>query len=400
MFLPLQGVRVVDLSHVIAGPLASFYLAQLGAEVIKIEPPSGDVMRNAKQEEGDLPDGFVALNAGKQSAVHDIRTPEGLAAVRELARGADVFIENLRPGTVARYGLGEASLREINPSLVYCSISGYGQQGEWSQRGAYDHVIQALTGMMMMSGDDPDGPPVKVGFPVIDVAAGVLASMAIMGALTQRARDGCGQTIDASMVQASLMLMYPNVSAFLSSGVEPRRVGNRGYTGSPTADTYRCCDGWLATAANTPAQFRRLAAVLDLSDLCEDERALDLVAFRADAGFVVARDLPYLRERFNAAFASRSAADMEERLNAEGVPAARVRSLGEFVREVRDGDKVTMPAWQFAQGERRVHTAGLGFHLAASSMQISRPGAPALGAGAARTKPEPSTSVESVSACD
>ncbi|NML48455.1 CoA transferase [Ramlibacter sp. G-1-2-2] len=390
MLQALQGVRVIDMSHVIAGPLASFYLAQLGAEVIKVESPAGgDVMRANRGGEGDTPDGFVALNAGKASAALDIRTPEGAAAVRELARTADVFIENFRPGVVARYGLDEASIRAINPSIVYCSISGYGQQGEWAQRGAYDHVVQALTGMMMMSGDDPQGPPIKVGFPVIDVAVGMLASLAITAALHQRARDGQGQSIDASMVQAALMLMYPNASSFLTSGVEPQRVGNRGYTGSPTADTYRCADGWLATAANTPAQFRKLVAVLGLEELCTDARALDLDALNSDGGFVVAKDLPYLRERFSAAFATRSAAEMERRLNAVGVPAARVRKLGEFLREVDGGGQLPLPGLRFAQGERIVRTPGLGFRSADMVAGAPpRPGAESLGRSTGRLAAE------------
>ncbi len=364
MSKPLEGVRVIDMSHVIAGPLASFYLAQLGAEVIKVESPhGGEVMRSAKlAEEGDTPAGFVALNAGKRSLAVDIRTPEGAEAVRTLARTADVFIENFRPGVVAKYDLHYEAIRALKPDIIYCSISGYGQQGEWSGRGAYDHVVQALTGMMMMSGDSGDELPVKVGFPVIDVAVGMLGALSIVSALHRRDRDGAGQHIDASMVQASLMLMYPSASTFLSSGVEPQRVGNRGYTGSPTADTYRCADGWLATAANTPAQFRKLAAVLDVDDLCSDGQALDLERFNSPSGgFVVARDLDYLRGKFNAAFASQSAFDMETRLNAVGVPAARVRKLGEFLRETDGTGKATLPDFRFTQNGRQVRTPGLGF---------------------------------------
>ncbi|HYF17253.1 MAG TPA: CoA transferase [Ramlibacter sp.] len=374
----LQGVRVVDLSHVIAGPLASFFLAQFGAEVVKVEQPhGGDVMRSAGGGDG-TPDGFVALNAGKRSAALDIRTPQGAEAVRALAAGADVFIENFRPGVVARHGLDYAAIRAVRPDIVYCSISGYGQQGEWARRGAYDHVVQALTGMMMMSGAAADEAPIKVGFPVVDVATGMLAAMAVMAALQQRARTGAGQYIDASMVQASAMLMYPNASAFLSTGAEPQRVGNRGYTGSPTADTYRCRDGWLATAANTPAQFRKLTAVLGLEHLCRDARALDLQAFEADGGFVVARDLDYLRAQFREAFASRAAQEMEDRLNAAGVPAARVRRLGEFLREAEGSGKVDLHGLQFRQGERTVRTPGLGFGFGGEAGL--RPGAEPLGA--------------------
>jgi crotonobetainyl-CoA:carnitine CoA-transferase CaiB-like acyl-CoA transferase len=379
MSKPLEGVRVIDMSHVIAGPLASFYLAQLGAEVIKVEPPAGDVMRSAKGAgEAGTPDGFVALNAGKRSLAMDIRTSQGAEVIRSLARTADVFIENFRPGVVARYGLDYKGIQAVKPDIVYCSISGYGQQGEWASRGAYDHVIQALTGMMMMSGEKDGDPPVKVGFPVIDVAVGMLAALSVTAALRQRELDGKGQYIDASMVQASLMLMYPSASTFLSCGVEPQRVGNRGYTGSPTADTYQCADGWLATAANTPAQFRKLTAVLGLEQLCQDDRALDLEAFNSATGFVVARDLEYLRQQFRDAFAHRSAADMETRLNAVGVAAARVRKLGEFLREVDGGEQLPLPGLCFQQNGRVVRTPGLGFRYAEAESGI-RPGAQALG---------------------
>ena len=381
MSKPLEGVRVIDMSHVIAGPLASFYLAQLGAEVIKVEPPAGgEVMRASKDpSEGDTPSGFVALNAGKRSLAQDIRTVQGADVIRALAGTADVFIENFRPGVVAKYGLDYASIQAIKPDIVYCSISGYGQQGDWSGRGAYDHVVQALTGMMMMSGEGADQPPVKVGFPVIDVAVGMLGALSVVAALHRRARDGVGQYIDASMVQASLMLMYPNASTFLTSGVEPQRVGNRGYTGSPTADTYRCTDGWLATAANTPAQFRNFTAVLGLDELCSDGRALDLESFNSPGGgFVIAKDLEYLRERFRSAFASRNAAEMETRLNAVGVPAARVRKLGEFLREIDGGGHLTLPDFRFPQTGRQVRTPGLGF-LYAQEGGPSAAGAETLG---------------------
>ena len=380
MSKPLHDIRVIDMSHVIAGPMASFYLAQMGADVIKVESPQGgEVMRASKTAlEGDTPAGFVALNAGKKSLAVDIRTPEGAQAIRELARSADVFIENFRPGVVAKYGLDYESIKAIKPDIIYCSISGYGQQGEWSGRGAYDHVVQALTGMMMMSGEGADAPPLKVGFPAIDVAVGMLGSLSIVSALHRRDREGLGQLIDASMVQASLMLMYPNVSNFLTSGIEPQRSGNRGYTGSPTADTYRCTDGWLATAANTPAQFRKLAAVLGLDELCTDARALDLESFNAASGFVVARDLDYLRSRFNDAFLHASAVDMETRLNAAGVPAARVRKLGEFLREVDGQGKITLPDVRFNQDGREVRTPGLGFDCRFDG-GCDAQGAPALG---------------------
>ncbi|WP_084651439.1 CaiB/BaiF CoA transferase family protein [Ottowia thiooxydans] len=380
--LPLAGIRVLDLSHVIAGPMASFYLAQFGAEVIKIETPAGgDVMRSSKAGpgEGDTPTGFVSFNAGKKSMAIDIRKPEGHEAVRALAASADVFIENFRPGVVAKYGLDYESIKAVKPDIIYCSVSGYGQQGDWSERGAYDHVVQALTGMMMMSGDSADAPPLKVGFPVIDVAAGLLGALSVVSAVHQRSRDGTGARIDVSMVQAAMTLMYPNASAFLTQRVEPQRVGNRGYTGSPTADTYQCNDGWLSTAANTPAQFRKLTKILELEHLCEDGNAIDLAAFNAPGGgFVVARDMDYVRQQFNAAFAQRSARDMEEQLNAVGVPAARVRRLGEFLDEVESGSHLPLPVRSYGQGDRTIRTPGLGFTYVGEDSEL-RAGAPSLG---------------------
>ncbi|WP_137917643.1 CoA transferase [Hydrogenophaga sp. 2FB] len=382
MSKPLEGIRVLDLSHVIAGPLTSFYLAQLGAEVIKVEPPiAGEVMRSMKGgEDTDTPTGFSVINAGKQSLALDIRTAAGAELIRSLAASTDVFIENFRPGVVARYGLDYASIKAVKEDIVYCSISGFGQQGSWAQRGAYDHVVQALTGMMMMSGEGEDAPPLKVGFPVIDVAVGMLGALSIVAALHRKAREGSGQYIDASMVQASLMLMYPNTCAYLTDGTATRRVGNRGYTGSPAADTYQCADGWIAVAANTPAQFRRLAAVLGVEALCEDARALDLKAFNAPNGFVVPNDRDYVAAQLQAAFALRSAAPLEDALASAGVPAGRVRKLEEFLQEVDDTGCVNLPDYRFRQDGREVRTRGIGF-AAEQDGGASEAGAPALGEG-------------------
>ncbi len=387
----LEGLRVIDMSHVIAGPLASFYLAQLGAEVIKIEPPAGgDVMRaaGAATGEGDTPAGFAALNAGKRSFAVDIRQPDGAALVRQLARSADVFIENFRPGVVARYGLDYDSIRRERENIIYCSISGFGQDGAWAGRGAYDHVVQALTGMMMMGGDREDAPPVKVGFPVIDVAVGLLGAMSVMAALHQRARDGRGRRIETAMTSAALALMYPAASAWLTEGRAPPRIGNRGFTGSPGADTWACRDGWLATAANTPEQFRRFTDLLGLSALCQDAALIDQEAFNAPGGgFVVARDAARLRARMNEALSDRSAYDMEQALNAASVPAARVRRLGEFIDEASSPDVGILSPWHYKQGDRELRTPGLGFRFF-DQPDTAREGAPPLGADSLRVLEE------------
>lgn len=353
------------MSHVIAGPMASFLLSHLGADVVKIEAPDGgDVWRASKRRADEHEAaGFTALNAGKRSLAIDVRRPEGADVVRSLARTADVFIENFRPGVVARHGLDFESIRKVRADVVYCSISGFGQTGPLATRGGYDHVVQALTGMMMMSGDSEDAPPQKVGFPVIDIGTGMLAALAVVAALARRATQPEGQFIDVSLVQSALMLMYPPASNCLTFNEEVQRVGNRGFSGSPGADTYRCLDGWVAVGANTPQQFRQLTRILAVEDLCEDPRALDLAAFRAPGGgFVVPLDFPYVQGRLAEAFARQSAAVMEERLGQVAVPAARVRRLGEFLQESQ-ATGMDQGFKAYTQGGRLVRTPGPGFRF-------------------------------------
>lgn len=385
MKLPLEGIRIIDVSHVIAGPLATFYLAQLGAEVIKIEPPpGGDVMRAANRP-ADVPadeatPGFTALNAGKRSVVLDFRSEAGRAAFLEIVRSADAMVENFRPGTMERYGLDYDKVAAIKPDIVYCSISGFGQEGEWARRGAYDHVVQAATGIMLLNGEGAESPPMKVGFPVVDVATGLLSAMAIMSSLMRRQRDGVGEYIDASMVQASLALMYPVVCSALTTGIEPARIGNRGFSGSPTADTYRCTDGWLALAANTPGQFRKMAALLGISEMCEDSELLDLDAFNApNGGFVVGRNSDAIRARIASQLSNCATREMERALNDAGVPAARVRTLGEFLQEATGSSLTTFPKTLLADRPAKVWTPGLGFKMR-SIGNTARMRAPGLGA--------------------
>jgi crotonobetainyl-CoA:carnitine CoA-transferase CaiB-like acyl-CoA transferase len=366
MIASLQGIRVIDMSHVIAGPLASYFLAQLGAEVIKIEKPgSGDVLRANKEVNGtDTPTGFSGFNASKKSLAIDIRTPAGADVIRTLAQDAHVFIENFRPGTVKKYGLDYESIKRINPKIIYCSISGYGQKGEWSNRGGYDQVIQALTGMMMMSGPEESANPTKVGFPVIDVAVGMLGALSITSAIHRQEKHGVGQYIETSLIQAALMLMYPYATDYLTDQKVPKRLGNKGYSGSPASDAFECKDGWLSTAANTPTQFKKMMHLLNLERICSDASLLDLDAFNApNEGFVVAKNAALVKELIQSAIRGKSAFELEESLNAVGVPAAKVRTLDQFLDELSKGVNVTAPFMSFMQDSKIVKTAGLGFTL-------------------------------------
>jgi crotonobetainyl-CoA:carnitine CoA-transferase CaiB-like acyl-CoA transferase len=350
----LRGVRVLDFSHVIAGPFATFHLVQMGAEVTKVEKPGGgDVMRRTAAGAR----AFTALNAGKRIREIDIATDAGRAEVLELARAADVMVDNYRPGVLQRHGLGYEDVRQVNPQIVYCAISGYGYSDPArTPHGAYDHVIQALTGMTMLAGVEGD-PPVKTGFPVVDAATGIIAALAIVTALRERDRTGEGCFLDVSMWASALQLMYPFACETLASNQEIARVGNKGYSGSPAADTFECRDGWLALGANTPAHVERLMQVLGV-DPAEVAPLLEPPGTDGPA-FARARDPDAFRALLAARLANQSAIDLERRLNAAGVPAARVRTLREFTREaVSTG--LLQPVL-LGEGKAQALTPGLGW---------------------------------------
>ncbi|MFY9315011.1 MAG: CoA transferase [Burkholderiales bacterium] len=338
---PLDGVRVVEFSHVIAGPFAGLQLRQLGAEVTKVEPPvRGDYL-------GSLPNGkhaYDALNAAKSVIEIDLRSDAGRERGRDLALEADVLLDSYRPGALKRHGLGYEELSAANPRLVYCSISGYGSEHAlWGARGAYDHVVQALTGIAMQTGSEGD-PPIKVGFPLIDSATGMLAVNAILAALLERARNGRGQYIEVSMWRAALQLMYPMACETLTTGAESPRVGNQGYTGSPGASFFRCREGWLALGANTAEQMTELARALEIVGPVPDPvDPVDPASAAAAAAF---------RGRIARCLVERDANAWEQLMHLHGVPAARVRTLGEFL--------------EFAGAEQLLQAEAVGVHAVLS----------------------------------
>lgn len=372
----LNGVRVIDMSHVISGPMASFYLASLGADVIKVErTQGGDVLRYTNH--GKQSTDFVSLNAGKRSISLNLNDPEALDILKNLIKTADVFIENFTPGTLAKFGLDYASLSALKPDLVYCSISGFGQTGKWAKRGGYDAVIQSFTGMTLTQGEGADAPPMKIGFPVVDVTTGALGAMAIMAAVLQKKQQGTGQWIDASMVQSALMLMYPLVTNYVTDKKPVRRIGNRGYSGSPTACAFKCADGWISLAANTPAQLRKTADLVGLSHIYKDPDMFDLELFNSpDAGFVIARNYDAVQEAFNQAFLTWSSQELEDKLSALGVPVARVRSVEEFVDWARESGDIDLPWTTLGSEDHEVVTTGLGFKSmhAAAPARAQTPG--------------------------
>lgn len=355
-FQPLANVKVLDFSHVIAGPMATFYLSQFGASVQKIEARSGgDVMRRSK------PETFVALNAGKQSMSMDLRNPEDLAQLKEMAGVADVVVDSLRPGVLDKFGLGADQLRAANPRLVYCTVSGYGRRGAWANRPAYDHVIQAATGMAMLAGREGDG-PIKTGFPVIDAASGMLAALAIVAALHERDQTGLGRYIDVAMSAAAMQLMYPMACTALTRGTVPERIGNRGYSLSPAADMFQTQDGWIAIGANTPRQFMALLKLLNLEWIGNDSKIFEHpLSENASSSFLRAKDPALLRQLMSQAFAEQCAADFEEKCAEVNVAAAKVRTLAEFADLAQRNDGLGM--LEMTSNGISIRSPGLGFRV-------------------------------------
>ncbi|GAA1875194.1 CaiB/BaiF CoA transferase family protein [Asanoa iriomotensis] len=323
---PLRGIRILDLTNVLAGPYCSYHLMLLGAEVVKVEKPGhGDLARNLGPEPGlneaGIGASFLAQNAGKQSVELDLKVPRDRARFEELLRDSDVLLENFRAGVLARIGYGWEVLREVNPRLVYCAISGFGQTGPMSQAPAYDQIIQGLSGMMSITGT-PDTVPLRVGFPVSDSIGGLVAAMSICAALAGRARTGNGVFLDVSMLEASLSAMGWAASNYLVSGVAPEPMGDQNATAAPSG-TFDTADGPLNIAANRQEQFEVLCRLVGRSDLVTDERFAGREARKAHRAA--------LNGELNAALRRRPAIEWERVLSAAGVPAARVLTVPQAV---------------------------------------------------------------------
>jgi len=322
---PLEGVTVLDLTNVLAGPFACYQLACLGARVIKVESPEGDLARRLGADPACAQAGmgisFLAANAGKESIEIDLKTPEGKAVLTRLAGSADALIENFRPGVMERLGLGHAALRERNPALVYCAISGFGQDGPLAQRPAYDQIIQGLSGVMSVTGDERSA-PLRVGYPVCDTIGGLTAAFAVCAALLRARAGGGGAFVDVSMLDATLATMGWVVSNYLNAGVVPRPIGNDNFTAAPSG-TFRTASGLLNIAANEDRQFEALCRVVGAPDLASDSRFAEREARKRHRAELSACLEPLL--------ASRSAAEWERVLEAAGVPSGQVLGLPEIL---------------------------------------------------------------------
>jgi len=317
--VPLAGIRVLDLTRVLAGPYCTALLADLGAEIIKLEPPAGDDYRHI----GPFRDGKSALftlnNRGKRSLVLDLKAPADLALAQEIAARVDVVLENFRPGVATRLGLGAEALRGRNPRLVYCSISGFGQDGPFRDLPAYDLVVQAMSGLMAATGEE-GGAPLKAGESVADLIAGLFASWSILAALVQRGATGQGATLDVAMYDALFSMLTTSHALHLYADTLPARVGNR----HPLSTPFGCFptrDGQVVIAVLNGRQFERLAALIGRPEIAGDPR------FATDEGRTAHE--PELRATIEAWSKRHSTEEAVAHLGTDGLPTAPIWTIAE-----------------------------------------------------------------------
>jgi CoA:oxalate CoA-transferase len=326
MALPLTGIRVLDVTNVLAGPFCSYQLALMGAEVIKIEQPgSGDLARRLGADHAQFSKlmgaSFVAVNAGKQSVTLNLKNENGKKIFKDLTAQSHVVVENFRPGVMKRLGLDYTVLSKVNSGLVYCAISGFGQEGPLAQRPAYDQVIQGMAGVMSVTGDEKSA-PLRVGYPVCDTVGGITAAFAISAALVGAKTTGEGQMIDVSMLESSLATMGWVVSNYLNCGVVPQPMGNQNFTASPSG-TFQTADRPLNIAANEDSQFRSLCDLIERPDLKTDLRFAERTTRKNNRAAMNAEIEPELLRR--------SAEEWETLMVAAGIPAGRVLTVPEIL---------------------------------------------------------------------
>lgn len=315
--LPLAGLRIADFTRVLSGPFCTALLGDLGAEIIKIEPPHGDDYRLV----GPMKDGHSALfsvvNRNKKSMVLDLKHPEGRQLAQQIAQQVDVVVENFRPGVAAKLGIGYEDLKELNPKLIYVSVSGFGQEGTASGRPAYDIVIQALSGLMDATGF-PDGPPTLVGEAITDVLSGLFASWGTLVALFARERTGQGTHVDVAMFDAALAVVVTSVSRYLFTGEEASRVGNKHPLSAPFG-VFRAKDGHFVLAILNNRLFEKFAAQIGQRDIAE------LECFRTDE--LRSANEAELRKRIESWSLEKSVEQVCEELEAAGVPVAPIWNI-------------------------------------------------------------------------
>ena len=321
--LPLAGIRVLDLSRVLAGPFCGHTLANLGAEVIKVEDAKGDETRFWAPFTQDMSDSFMALNFNKRGIVVNLKTDEGVVIIRELARGADVLVENFKTGDMEKFGLGYEHLRPLNPRLVYTSIAAFGRQGPLAQRPGYETLLQAYSGIMSFTGL-PDGEPVRTGVSFLDLTSGLTAALATVTALYRRKETGSGGKVEGSLLQSALGLMLVQLVPFFNNGLLPRKLGS-GHASATPYQAFRTGDGWVLIAAANQNLWERMARALKLEALLAEPKFKDNPSRMAN--------LPEFLGLLNEALAKWKTAAVVHTLVEAGVPCSRINTLAELMAD-------------------------------------------------------------------
>jgi len=360
------GVRVLDFTHYLAGPFCTFQLGLQGADVIKVEPPGGDAMRlspmSREWSDRQLGPAWMAVNANKRSITLDLARPEAIEIVRRIAADADVVCENFRPGVMEKLGIGWPQLSELNPKLIYCGISGFGSTGPERRTASFDGKIQAMSGLMSLTGD-PEGGPMRAGFAAADITTGITAAFAVASALFQRTHTGRGQFVDVAMLDSMLNFLAPQIAEYTVTDYRHTQFGNLSVSRKPTADRFRCGSGFIVLAVLTDKQFASLLRALDRADALADPRFADWFA-RSD-------NTAALRELIEGAMAEGDPQSWERRLTAADVPCATVHTIADIVAHPQVAHRGLLQEVETPHGPVRL--CGAGFTMAHGSGGIDRP---------------------------
>ena len=365
MSKPFAGVRILDFTRYLAGPYGTYQLALLGADVVKIESHDGDETRGQLADktwaERKMAPSFLAVNGNKRSLTLDLRKPEAIAIVKRLVAGADVVWENFRGGVMDRLGLGYEVLSAINPRLIYCAVSGFGRTGPEAQTAAFDGKLQAMSGIMSVTGT-PENGPTRAGFAICDTIGGVTAAFAVASALYQRTHTGRGQLVDVAMLDAALAFLPGPVSEWTVAGVEQKQIGNGSVSRKPTAARFRAKDGYLVLAVLTEKQFVGLMKALGHPDALNDPRFKDWASRTANE--------PALREIIEDALAPDDPKTWEDRLTAADVPCGSIWKIHEIVEHPQLEHRDVLQTIDSRYGPMRL--VGAGFRLEHGSPGIDR----------------------------
>ncbi|MGE5241028.1 MAG: CaiB/BaiF CoA transferase family protein [Bacteroidota bacterium] len=323
---PLAGVKVIELAHIMAGPVCGLMLADMGADVIKVEKvPDGDDTRRMVPPTVDGESAaFMILNRNKRGVSINLKSAAGKAVLEKLLATADVLIENYRPGTMERFGLGYDALHKMNPALIYCQVTGFGRTGPYAHRAGFDLIAQGLSGIMSVTGEGAGRQPVKAGPPITDISAGILAAMGVLAAYVHRLKTGEGQLVDTSLLEAGVTTTYWQSAICLATGKSPGAIGSAHPLSAPY-QAIQTQDGWINIGAANQANWKRLVEVIEAPALADDPRFVDNAARM--------KNLPALIELLTARFRTRTTSDWLARLEAAGVPAGPVLSIAEMLAD-------------------------------------------------------------------